>query len=95
MVDLEADQKALANLNLRRKGKKYKGRIPVKIESEPPGATIFVEGGKVKNKTPAEIRLRADRSVRLEVVMSGYDKWVRTVRPVPGIDITILVKLLK
>ena len=94
-VDLEADQQALANLNLRRRGKKYKGRIPVKIESEPPGATIFVEGGKIKNKTPTEIRLKADRSARLEVVKKGYDKFVRTVRPVPGMDITILVKLAK
>jgi hypothetical protein len=92
VVDLEADQQALANLNLRRRGKKYKGRIPVKIESEPPGATIFVEGGKVKKKTPTEIRLKADRSSRLEVVMSGHDKFVRTVRPVPGMDITILIK---
>lgn len=95
VVDLEADQQALANLNLRRKGKKYKGRIPVKIESEPPGAAIFVEGGKLKNKTPAEIRLKADRSVRLEVVLSGHDKFVRTVRPVPGMEITILVKFDK
>jgi hypothetical protein len=92
VIDLEADQQALANLNLRRKGKKYKGRIPVMIESEPPGATIFVEGGKVKKKTPAEVRLKADRSSRLEVVLSGHDKFVRTVRPVPGMDITILVK---
>jgi hypothetical protein len=92
VVDLEADQQALANLNLRRRGKKYKGRIPVMIESEPPGATIFVEGGKLKKETPTEIRLKADRSARLEVVLSGHDKWVRTVRPVPGMDITILVK---
>ena len=93
VIDLDPDQKALANLNLRRKGRRYKGRIPVKIESEPPGAAIFVDGGQVKKKTPTEIRLRADRSVRLEVVKSGLDKWVRTVRPVPGMDITILVKL--
>ena len=95
VIDLEADQQALANLNLRRRGRKYKGRIPVKIESEPPGATIFVEGGEVKKKTPTEIRLRADRSARLEVVLGGHDKFVRTVRPVPGMDITILVKFSK
>jgi len=95
VVDLEADQQALVNLNLRRKGKKLRGRISVKIESEPPGASIFVEGGKIKKKTPTEIRLKADRSARLEVVLSGHDKFVRTVRPVPGMDITILVKFAK
>jgi hypothetical protein len=95
VVDLDSDQKALANFSLRRKGRKFKGRIPVRIESEPPGAAVFVEGGKVKNTTPTEIRLRADRSVRLDVVKSGYEKWVRTIRPVPGMDITILVKLNK
>jgi hypothetical protein len=95
VVDLEADQQALANMNLRRKGKKLEGRIPVKIESEPSGAAIFIEGGKIKKTTPTEIRLKADRSVRLEVVLSGHDKFVRTVRPVPGMDITILVQFAK
>jgi hypothetical protein len=95
VVDLDPDQKALANLNLRRKGRRYKGRIPMLVESEPPGATIFIEGGQVKKKTPTEIRLRADRPVRLKVVKSGYDKWVRIVRPVPGMQITVLVKMKK
>jgi hypothetical protein len=95
VVDLEADQKAFANLNLRRRGPRLKGRISVRVESEPPGASIFIEGGKLKKKTPTVARLRADRSVRIEVVKSGYEKWVRTVRPVAGMDITILVKLQK
>lgn len=94
-VDLDPHQKAFANLNLRRRGPRMKGRIGVRVESEPPGASVFVEGGELKNKTPTVVRLRADRSARLEVVKSGYEKWVRTVRPVPGMDITVLVVLQK
>ncbi len=95
VVDLDPEQKAFVNLNLRRRGKSLKGRISVKVESEPPGASIFVEGGRLKQETPVVARLLADRSVRMEVVKKGYQKWVRTVRPVPGMDITILVRLQK
>jgi len=89
---LEKDQEGLAVLKLKKRDKRFKGRISVLVESEPSGASIFVNGGRVKKKTPTKLKLKADRASKLEVKYKGRKKWVRFVRPVPGIDLTVFVK---
>jgi len=89
---LEKDLESLANLRLKKRDKRFKGRISVMIDSEPQGASIFVNGGRVKKKTPTKLKLKADRASKLEVKYKGRKKWVRFVRPVPGIDLTVFVK---
>jgi uncharacterized protein DUF4388/PEGA domain-containing protein len=89
---LEKDSEGLANLKLKKRDKRFKGRISVLVESEPQGASIYVNGGRVKKKTPTTLKLRADRASKLEVKYKGRKKWVRSVRPVPGIDLTYFIK---
>jgi hypothetical protein len=77
------------------KGQPSLQRFKVSVESEPDGAKVITEGYPLKNTTPMAVMLRADESTLLEVELQGYQNWKRTVRPVPGVDLTIFAKLNK
>jgi hypothetical protein len=65
------------------------------MESEPEGAKVVTEGFPLKKPTPMAVMLRADEPTLLEVELKGCKTWRRTVRPVPGVELTIFAKLEK
>lgn len=91
-VGLTEDQPSIARMVLRKTHRRLKGRIKVQVESDPAGAVILVNGGRVKKPTPTVIKLKADRDSQLEIRKKKL-KWKRSVRPVPGEKITINAKL--
>jgi hypothetical protein len=70
-------------------------RYKVGVESDPDGAKVVTEGFPLKKPTPMSVMLRADEPTLLEVVIKGHHTWKRTVRPVPGVDLTIFARLKK
>ena len=63
------------------------------VESQPPGATIFLDGKETGQKTPADLVLPASESHQLELRMEGFqpvtampaelamDKWTISLKP--------------
>jgi len=70
-------------------------RYKLHVESEPDGAKVITEGYPLKKPTPMVVMLRVDEPTLLELELKGYKTWKRTVRPVPGVDLTIFAKLKK
>ena len=91
-LGLDEDRQSVARLVLKRSSRHPQGRVPVKIESDPPGAAVYVNGGKVKKTTPTVIKLKAGHDTKLQIRKDKLE-WTRTVRPVPGEIITISAKL--
>ncbi|HUU02430.1 MAG TPA: PEGA domain-containing protein [Myxococcota bacterium] len=91
-LGIDEDRQSIARLVLKRSSKHPQGRVPVKIESDPPGAAVYVNGGKVKKTTPTVIKLKTGRDTKLQIRKDELE-WTRTVRPVPGEIITIRAKL--
>jgi serine/threonine protein kinase len=93
-LKLEAGQEAAVNLSLET-GQPSMRRYKVGVESDPDGAKVVTEGFPLKKPTPMSVMLRADEPTLLEVVIKGHHTWKRTVRPVPGVDLTIFARLKK
>jgi len=93
-VRLEGGKEAVVDLVLE-PGQPATKRYKLNVESEPDGAKVITEGYPLKKPTPMSVMLRADESTLLELELKGYKTWKRTVRPVPGVDLTIFVKLKK
>ena len=93
-LKLEDGQEAVVDLALEQ-GKPSTQRIKLGVESQPEGGKVVTEGFPLKKTTPMAVMLRADEPTLLEVEVKGYKTWKRTVRPVPGVDLTIFAKLKK
>jgi hypothetical protein len=91
-LGLDEDQQSIARLVLKRSSRRPRGRVSVKVESDPPGAAIYVNGGKVRKPTPTVIKLKAGRDTKLQLRL-GKLEWTGSVRPVPAEKITISAKL--
>jgi hypothetical protein len=93
-VDLKNGQEATVDLALEQ-GQPSINRFKLNVETDPDGAKVIIEGYPLKKLTPMSVMLRADESTLLELELKGYKTWKRTVRPVPGVDLTIFAKLKK
>lgn len=93
-VALEDGKQAAVDLVLEQ-GQPATKRYKLGVESDPDGAKVITEGYPLKKATPMSVMLRADESTLLELEHKGYKTWKRTVRPVPGVDLTIFAKLKK
>jgi serine/threonine-protein kinase len=93
-LKLKDGQKVVVDLVLQ-PGKPPTQRIKVGMESEPEGAKVVTEGFPLKKPTPMAVMLRADEPTLLEIELKGCKTWRRTVRPVPGVELTIFAKLEK
>ncbi len=82
-------------LTLRKGGKPWSGRVVVRVESEPEGASVVLDGDPIKQPTPVSISLPASKASRLVLMREGHEPWVRTVRAVPSVKLTIFAKLKK
>jgi hypothetical protein len=66
----------------------------VLVESDPPGATVTVEGKRAEGQTPLTLTgLRADRPVTIEVRRSGYLPVRQVVVPKDGEEVSVSVSL--
>ena len=93
-LKLNAGKEVVVDLALE-PGKPSTQRIKVGVESAPDGAKVVTEGFPLKKPTPMAVMLRADVPTLLEVELKGHKTWKRSVRPVPGVDLTLFVKLKK
>jgi hypothetical protein len=93
-VKLKDGKEAAVDLALEQ-GQPATKRYKLHVESVPDGAKVITEGYPLKKPTPMSVMLRADESTLLELELKGYKTWKRTVRPVPGVDLTIFAKLKK
>ncbi|MBN2495942.1 MAG: PEGA domain-containing protein [Deltaproteobacteria bacterium] len=94
-LKLAAGEKKTLKLRLARKGKRPKGRVSVRIETEPAGAKVTVDRRRVKGTTPLDVKLKASQASTVEISKPGRRKWRAKVRPVPGEQLTLKVKLRK
>jgi eukaryotic-like serine/threonine-protein kinase len=55
-------------------------QVDVRIESDPPGATVQLEGARREGKTPLTLeRLRPGQKYRLDVYLPGWFAWSETI----------------
>ncbi|NOZ86696.1 MAG: protein kinase [Deltaproteobacteria bacterium] len=71
------------------------GRLKVRIDSQPRGAKVIVNGFPLTKTTPVSVKMLAGGPSRVELVLEGFKHWSRKIRPVPGVDITIKANLEK
>jgi hypothetical protein len=90
-VSVTRDQTADVKLAVTKKSKP--GRVMVRVESEPSGARVLLDGNPLKQATPVEISLSAAKISKLVVIHDGFEPWVRIVRAVPEIKLTYFAKL--
>ncbi len=69
-------------------------RIDVRVESQPEGALVEINGFPLK-KTPVLVSLLASKASTLRLVLDGYRPVVKQVRPAPGVDLTLYFQLQK
>jgi len=96
-IQLRKDQEVTINLALTKGKSGLKGRIPVRIESDPEGAEVFVNDAPLpgEKRTPISVLLSSGKSSEIEVKLPGYRIWKKTIRPVPNVDLTIIANLQK
>jgi serine/threonine-protein kinase len=94
-VSLAADAEAQVKLVLQDGEITKESRTEVRIESEPEGAKVIVNEWPLKKKTPVTVKLLDGAYNDLALELPGHQRWTRVVRPVPGVDLTFLVKLKK
>ncbi|HET6205039.1 MAG TPA: PQQ-binding-like beta-propeller repeat protein [Planctomycetota bacterium] len=56
-------------------------RLPFRIETDPPGARVLVEGATLEGTTPLVVRLEPGRAASLEIRLPGFLPAKRTVEP--------------
>jgi len=71
------------------------GRIKLRFESDPAGATLVVNGFPLKKTTPVAVKVLARGASEIEIELAGHRTWKHKIRPVPGVDLTIHAKLKK
>ena len=76
-----------------RRGRASRARVPLRLESLPPGARVLVNGRRLRSETPLTLRLRADRITKVQVVSPGREKWTGFLKPVPRQAVTVRVEL--
>lgn len=69
--------------------------VKVRVESEPPGANVVLDGNPFKQLTPVSIPVPVGKASMLVVIHDGYVPWVRNVRPAPEVPQTIFGRLKK
>ena len=92
-LKLEADVPGKIELKLE-DGDKLEGRLKVRFESEPEGATVSINGYPMNKKTPMAAKLLAGAPSEIEIEHKDVKgKKTLMVRPVPSVDLTVFVKL--
>jgi len=95
-LKLAKNETAEVKLSPTKRGKSWAGRtIKVRVESEPPGASVVLDGSPFKQLTPVAITVPAGKASMLVVIRDGYAPWVRNVRSVPDVQLTIFARLKK
>ncbi len=90
---LNKDEEKTIELKLE-KGKPRAGRYVLRIETEPDGAKVSINGYPMKKHTPLAAKLLAGFPSEIELEHKDIrKKKVMTVRPVPNVDLTVFVKL--
>ncbi len=92
---LDTEKEVSFKLTLPAKTKGPSGRIKVRIESEPEGCKVLVNGFPLSKPTPVSVRLLSTSASEIEVTAPKHKDWTGNVRPVPGVDLTIFAKLKK
>ncbi len=65
------------------------------VRSEPPGASILIDGAARAEKTDAELRVRGDEEHIVEVALIGYRVWRERVEVKPGETTVLKVTLTR
>jgi hypothetical protein len=94
-LKLEKGKDVSVDLKMRKGPKTSKGRVVVLVESDPKGAIVSINGKPFKQTTPVEVPLKAGGASKMEVKLSGYENWVRTVYPYPENDLMFYATLKK
>jgi len=92
-LKLDKGQNASMKLYLKRKGRHWRWRALVHVDSEPQGADVYLDGKRTKNTTPTDIKLQMSRATKLDIRHRDYRSWIRIVRPIPDLNLTIFAKL--
>ncbi len=92
---LEAGAEPKFSLELPEAGPQDPERTSVRFESDPEGAKVIVNEWPIPKPTPIPVKLLNASPSEIKVEKAGYREWSALVRPVPGVDLTILVKLKK
>jgi hypothetical protein len=75
-------------------GSKLEGRLKIRFESDPEGATISINGYPMNTKTPMAAKLLAGAPSEIEIEHKDVKrKKTFMVRPVPSVDLTVFVKM--
>jgi hypothetical protein len=85
---LAANMEAKLKFGLPRGRSRRREPAPVRLESTPPGAAIYVNRRRLEQVTPAEVMLRSTRSSRVELRLRGHRHWRRSILPIPDVAIT-------
>ena len=94
-VTLKEDEQSVVELSFKGAPPVDSGRITVKVRSDPGGASVVVNGYRLQSPTPLAVSLVGTKASELEVELKGYKPWKRTVRPIPGAELMLVVKLKK
>jgi hypothetical protein len=95
-LTLNKGESAEVKLTLAKPKKAPAGRtVKVRVESEPPGASVVLDGSPFKQLTPVSIPVPVGKASMLVVIHDGYAPWVRNVRPAPEVPQTIFGRLKK
>ena len=62
------------------------------LYSTPSGASVYVDG-QYRGRTPAELRLRADKLLEIVLKNQGYENWRRKLKLVPNQERSVSVSL--
>jgi hypothetical protein len=63
------------------------------VSTNPPDASVYIDGGLVRQKTPTAIRDLTPGEHFIRIALSGYNDWVRNI-PVVGKKATVLANTL-
>lgn len=64
-----------------------------RIESEPPGAAISLDGVQLRQRTPADLEYLAAGGIAVEIALPGHRPWRGELQIVPGVRTPLAVKL--
>jgi len=92
---LDPGQEARFSLELPEAGPQDTDRTSVRFETEPEGAKVIVNEWPIPKPTPVPVKLLNASPSEVKIEKAGFRDWSALVRPVPGVDLTILVRLKK
>lgn len=84
----------VAALLVVRQGEAPLVEVPMKIVTDPPGATISINGRAHPEATPTTVNVIADQQVNLTIERNGFEKVEKTIKPAQGSILEMNEKLV-